>query len=67
MTDPPMPFSLKRYRLCSRAHAARIAWRLCDQHAQPVHVVRTGDCLQPYRVTTETPRAGEAVELAVDL
>ena len=62
----PKPFSLKRHRLCSRTHAERVAWQLCDDRGGPVGVIRTGDALQPYRVTMNPIGDDEALEIAVD-
>ena len=61
----PSLLSSKRQRLCSRAHAERVAWRICDAEGGPVGVLRTGDRLQPYRVTA-SPLGDEAdLEIAV--
>lgn len=53
-----LPRSPKRKTLCSRAHADRIAYQLCDTTDENVAVIRTGDELQPYRVVP-IDRAGE--------
>lgn len=61
-----MPSTLpspKRKRLCSRAHADRVAYRLCDTTDENIAVVRTGNELQPYRVVP----VDEADELFTEL
>ncbi len=53
MTDPlaePANLSPKRYDLCSRTHAQRLAGRLMDQLGRPMAVIHTGNPLQPFRV-----------------
>ena len=55
---PASPRSPKRKTLCSRAHADRVAFQLCDTTDENVAVIRTGDELQPYRVVP-IDRAGE--------
>ncbi len=56
------PISPKRRALCSRENAERIASRIFDQGFCPVSVIRTGDALQPFRVST-APSQDDHVEL----
>jgi hypothetical protein len=56
--------SAKRRILCSRDNALRVATRMFDDLARPVSVIRTGNPLQPYRVST-APTRHEHVELAM--
>lgn len=56
------PLSPKRGALCSRENAERIASRVFDQGFCPVSVIRTGDALQPFRVST-APSRGDDVAL----
>lgn len=60
---PPTPSSPKRKKLCSRAHADRVAYRLCHTTDENIAVVRTGNELQPYRVVP----INEADELLTEL
>ena len=53
MTAPlaePANLSPKRYDLCSRTHAQRLAARLMDQLGRPMAVIHTGNPVQPFRV-----------------
>jgi hypothetical protein len=51
--------------LCSRAHADRVAYQLCDSTDSDVAVVRTGDKLQPYRVVAVDHAPANLTELEV--
>ena len=62
---PVAPRSPKRSALCSREHADRVAYRLCDSTDENVAVVRTGDELQPYRVVPIDRANGRRTELEV--
>jgi hypothetical protein len=63
-TTPPNR-SPKRMMLCSRAHADRVAYQLCDSTDSDVAVVRTGDKLQPYRVVAVDHAPANLTELEV--
>lgn len=54
--------SAKRFQLCSRENALRVASRLFCADAGPVSIIRTGSLLQPYRVST-SPTRDDYVEL----
>lgn len=56
--------SPKRYQLCSRENAQRVALRLFDAEARRVSIVRTGDPLQPFCVST-SPSVDAFVEVEV--
>lgn len=56
--------SPKRYLLCSRENAHRVASRLFDAHAGRVSIVRTGDPLQPFCVST-SPSLDAHVEVEI--
>ncbi|KKW90260.1 hypothetical protein [Sphingobium chungbukense] len=43
--------SLKRLELCSRENAVRVANRIFDDHTRKVSILRTGNPLQPFRVS----------------
>ncbi|ATI80592.1 hypothetical protein [Sphingobium yanoikuyae] len=62
MRTPPPPLSAKRFQLCSRENALRVAARLFNTEAGPVSVIRTGLLLQPYKVST-SPTREDHVEL----
>ena len=64
MTAQAPYLSPKRYQLCSRENAQRVAWRLFDAEARRVSIVRTGDPLQPFCVST-SPDSGAQVEVEV--
>ena len=59
------PRSPNRRTLCSRAHADRVAYQLCDTTDENVAVVRTGDELQPYRVVPIDRADEQLTELEV--
>lgn len=48
--------SPKRFLLCSRENAHRVASRLFDAQSGRVSIVRTGDPLQPFCVSTSPSR-----------
>ncbi|PBN42967.1 hypothetical protein [Sphingobium sp. D43FB] len=48
--------SSKRYILCSRENAHRVASRLFDAQSGRVSIVRTGNPLQPFCVSTSPSR-----------
>lgn len=53
----PAPWlSPKRYLLCSRENAQRVASRLFDAQPGRVSIIRTGDPLQPFHVSTAPSR-----------
>lgn len=54
--------SPKRFLLCSRENANRVASRLFDAQAGRISIVRTHDPLQPFRVCS-APLMGEQVEV----
>lgn len=54
--------SPKRLQLCSRENANRVASRLFDERPGRVSIVRTGDPLQPFRVST-APAADDHIEV----
>lgn len=58
----PEPLSAKRRALCSRENAERIASQIFDQGIWPVHIIRTGNALQPFRVSI-APVMDEHVEV----
>lgn len=58
----PTPPSPKRFQLCSRENARRVASRLFYAENGPVSVIRTGALLQPYRVST-SPTREDHIEL----
>lgn len=60
--SPPPSLSAKRFQLCSRENALRVASRLFNAEAHPVSIIRTGTLLQPYRVST-SPTRDDHVEL----
>jgi hypothetical protein len=62
---PPPARSDNRKTLCSRAHADRIAFQLCDSTDVDVAVVRTGDVLQPYKVVAADDAPAHLTELEV--
>ena len=62
---PPPAQSDKRQTLCSRAHADRVAYQLCDTTDADVAVVRTGDVLQPYKVVAADEAPAHLTELEV--
>ncbi len=49
-------FSPKRYLLCSRENAHRVASQLFDAQSGRVSIVRTGNPLQPFCVSTSPSR-----------
>ena len=57
--------STKRQKLCSRAHADRVAYQLFDTTGANVAVVRTGDALQPYKVMPASDAARNVTELEI--
>ena len=61
---PSHAISPKRALLCSRDNALRVATRLFDHEMQPVSVIRTGNPLQPYRISM-SPLPDDHVELAL--
>ena len=60
MLAPSTSLSPKRYLLCSRENANRVASRLFDSQAGRVSVVRTSNPLQPFCVST-SPSLGDHV------
>lgn len=54
--------SPKRFLLCSRENANRVASRLFDERSEPLSIVRTANPLQPFRVCT-SPSASDMVEV----
>lgn len=54
--------SPKRFLLCSRENANRVASRLFDERSEPLSIVRTANPLQPFRVCT-APSATDLVEV----
>lgn len=54
--------SPKRFLLCSRENANRVASRLFDERCEPLSIVRTANPLQPFRVCT-SPSASDLVEV----
>lgn len=53
----PAPWlSPKRYVVCSGGNAQRVATRLFDAHPGRVSIIRTGDPLQPFHVSTAPSR-----------
>ncbi len=54
--------SSKREQLCSRENAVRVACRIFDDRLQRVSILRTGDPIQPYLVSTD-PGARDTVVL----
>ena len=62
---PPNARSDKRKTLCSRAHADRVAYQLCDTTDADVAVVRTGDAMQPYKVVAADEAPAHLTELEV--
>ncbi len=59
------PLRSTRQKLCSRAHADRVAFQLCEAAATPFAVVRTADTLQPYRVMPANEAPAHLTELEV--
>lgn len=58
----PKSLSAKRRALCSREIAERVALQIFRQGVWPVSIVRTGNALQPFRVST-APASDEHVEV----
>lgn len=56
MFAPAPRLSPKRYLLCSRENAQRVASRLFDAHPGRISIIRTGDPLQPFHVSTAPSR-----------
>ncbi|OYW87787.1 MAG: hypothetical protein B7Z20_04225 [Sphingobium sp. 32-64-5] len=54
--------SAKRFLLCSRENANRVASQLFDERPEPLRIVRTANPLQPFRVCTR-PSATDLVEV----
>lgn len=52
--------SPKRYQLCSREHAVRVASRIFDRDPKRLSIVSTGEPLQPFRVSQD-PASDEQV------
>jgi hypothetical protein len=64
MLSPPIGLSPKRYLLCSRENANRVASRLFDTRMGHVSIVRTTNPLQPFRVL-KTPSRDDQVEVEI--
>lgn len=62
MFAQPESLSVKRRALCSRENAERVASRIFDRGVWPVCIIRTGNALQPFRVSV-TPAVHEHVEV----
>ena len=60
MHTRPQSLSAKRRALCSRENAERVALQIFRQGVWPVSIVRTGNALQPFRVST-APASDENV------
>ncbi|QOT74551.1 hypothetical protein H5V43_22040 (plasmid) [Sphingobium fuliginis] len=56
MSAQPESMSLKRRALCSRENAERVASQIFDQGVWPVSIIRTGNALQPFRVSVAPAR-----------
>jgi hypothetical protein len=61
------PLSPRRWQLCGRHNADRLAQRMCETIERGFAVVRTGCSLQPYRVLPREESRLEDVELEVIL
>jgi len=61
MLAPTPGLSPKRLLLCSPENANRVASRLFDERPGRVSVVRTGNPLQPFRVSTSPARGDNIV------
>lgn len=64
MLANPIVLSPKRFLLCSRENANRVADRLFDSRPGRVSVVRTSNPLQPFCVST-SPAVGDLVEVEI--
>lgn len=63
-TEKQTTISLRRFDLCSRANAHRVASRLFEHKGRPVAIIRTNHPLQPFHVTDEENHGGNVeVEL----
>jgi hypothetical protein len=61
----PDCLSPRRWKLCGREHADRLARRLCDNGDSGFSVVRNPCALQPYKVVRRGEGDPDAVELEV--
>jgi hypothetical protein len=57
--------SMKRWALCGRANAERLAAQMCEETAEDYSVVRTECPLQPIKVVPRDKAAQENVEMEV--
>jgi len=64
MPAQPDSLSPKRNLLCSRENAHRVASQLFDARPGRVSIVRTGNPLQPFCVST-SPSRGDHVEVEI--
>lgn len=55
----------RRWQLCGRANADRLAQRMCEMGETSYAVVRTRCTLQPYRVVPSAEGNPEDIELEV--